>query len=62
MATLVKYKVEKLHFPIDGIYNYDVQEWRSVDNGKTWWYCGYGRYCQTLKEANEYVRFKKGEK
>lgn len=57
-----KYRVEKLHFPVDGIYNYNVQELISVDGGNTFWYCGSGKFCRTLEEANEYVRFKKGEK
>lgn len=56
-----KYRVEKLHFPVDGIYNYNVQELSSVDGGETFWYCGFGKFCRTLEEANEYVRQMKGE-
>lgn len=62
MASVIKkYRVEKLHFPVDGVYNYNVQELSSVDNGQTWWYCGFGKFCRTLEEANEYVRKMKGE-
>ena len=29
-----KYRIEKLHVPIDGVYHYNVQELTSVDGGK----------------------------
>ena len=61
MKVIKKYRVEKLHFPLDGVYNYDVQEWSSVDGGKTFWHCGFGKYCKTLAEANEYVKSMKGD-
>ena len=47
-----KYRIEKLHVPIDGVYHYNVQELTSVDGGKTFWYCGFGKFCRTLEEAN----------
>jgi len=55
MDTIKKYKIEKLHFPVDGVYNYNVQELTSVDGGKSFWYCGFGKFCRTLEEANEYI-------
>ena len=61
MEVIKKYRVEKLHFPLDGVYNYNVQELSSVDGGKTFWYCGFGKYCKTLNEANEYVKSMKGD-
>lgn len=61
MEVIKKYRVEKLHFPLDGVYNYNVQELSSVDGGKTFWYCGFGKFCKTLNEANEYVKSMKGD-
>ena len=61
VTVIKKYRVEKLHFPVDGVYNYNVQELTSVDGGQTFWYCGFGKFCRTLEEANEYVREMKGE-
>ena len=61
MEVIKKYRVEKLHFPLDGVYTYNVQELSSVDGGKTFWYCGFGKYCKTLNEANEYVKSMKGD-
>ena len=61
MEVIKKYRVEKLHFPLDGVYNYNVQELSSVDGGKTFWYCGFGKYCKSLEEANEYVKSMKGD-
>lgn len=51
---MIKYEIKSLFFPID-CYNYYVEEWRSVDSGKTFWYCGHGRYCKTLEEAKAYI-------
>lgn len=54
MKTLEKVKIEKLSFPINGVYNYNAMIFRSVDSGKTFCYCGYGKYCKTLEEAEAY--------
>lgn len=54
MEIIKKRKIEKLSFPVDG-YNYNVMEWRSVDGGKTFLYCGYGKFCKTLEEAEQYA-------
>lgn len=54
MKTLEKVKIEKLSFPINGVYNYNAMIFRSVDSGKTFCYCGYGKYCKTLEEAESY--------
>ena len=61
IAVVKKYRVEKLHFPVDDVYLYNVQEFTSVDGGNTFWYCGFGKFCRTLEEANEYVRKMKEE-
>lgn len=61
IAVVKKYRVEKLHFPVDDAYLYNVQELTSVDGGNTFWYCGFGKFCRTLEEANEYVRKMKEE-
>ena len=54
METIVKCSIEKLAFPVDG-YTYNVMEWRSVDGGEVFAYCGHGRYCRTLHEAEQYA-------
>lgn len=54
MEMIVKCTIEKMAFPVDG-YAYNVQELRSVDGGETFWYCGHGRYCRTLHEAEQYA-------
>lgn len=61
IAVIKKYRVEKLHFPVDNVYLYNVQELTSVDGGNTFWYCGFGKFFRTLEEANEYVQKMKGE-
>ena len=54
METIVKCSIEKLAFPVDG-YTYNVMEWRNVDGGENFWHCGHGRYCRTLREAEQYA-------
>lgn len=54
MKILEKVKIEKLSFPIDGVYNYNALIFRSVDGGKTFLHCGYGKYCKTFEEAEAY--------
>lgn len=55
-----KYKVVRLHFPVDG-YRYNVQILTSIDNGRTYYYCGQGRYCKTIHDCLEYIRQVKEE-
>lgn len=61
MDIMKKYKIISLHFPIDGFYNYNVQEWRSVDGGNNFYYCGFGKYCKTFEECREYIKKEGGE-
>lgn len=56
MGVIEKVTISKLSFPLDGVYRYDAQVWRSIDGGKTFYHCGDGRYCKTRKEAKEYAR------
>lgn len=57
-----KYTVEKTSFPLDGVYNWNVQVWISIDNSG-FYYCGIGKYTRTKKEAIEYIRaYKKAAK
>lgn len=60
MVTITKCTIEKLAFPVSG-YRYNVMEWRSIDGGQNFWHCGHGRYCKTLKEANQYAESVDGE-
>lgn len=55
METMRKYVIEKLAFPLDGIYNYNAKVLTSTDGGKTYWYCGIGKFCKTEEEAQEYI-------
>jgi len=49
-----KYIVCKLFFPVDGNM-YNVMRVNSVDGGKTFWYCGVGKYCKDLNAVNQYL-------
>lgn len=51
---MCKVKIEKLSEPVGVNYNYNAKILTSVDNGKTFQYCGNGKYFQTLKQAEEY--------
>jgi hypothetical protein len=46
--------INKLAFPIDGCLNYNVQLWYEFEN--TYVYAGYGRYTQTLEQAEEFAK------
>ena len=49
--------IRKCAFPVDieGKLVYDAQIWTSVDGGKTYGYCGLGKFCHTEQEAQEYA-------
>jgi hypothetical protein len=55
MKPIYKVVVEKLHFPIDNHYFYDVKILTSIDNGKSFWYGGNGKYARTLEEAEKFA-------
>lgn len=50
-----KYTLEKLVFPVNG-YFYYVMTWRSIDNGKTFYYCGDSKYFRTKEDALAYKK------
>ena len=53
---MIKYvKIVKYAFPVDG-YRFDVQIWRSLDGGKTYWHCGCGKMFRELWQALQYKR------
>ena len=54
METIQKVVISKLSFPVDG-YLYNAQIVRSVDSGKTFWYCGNGKFCKSREEAVNYA-------
>ena len=37
-------------------YSYNVQLWTTQDDGKTWNYCGVGRFCRTMKDVINYIK------
>lgn len=51
---MYKIVIEKLSEPVGINYNYNAKIFTSVDNGKTFRYCGNGKYFQTLEEAEKY--------
>ena len=51
-----KYTIEKTSIPIDGAYNYNAQVWISVDGGASFYYCGIGKFCRTLNDAEKYCQ------
>lgn len=44
MKTINKIVIEKLHFPIDNRYNFNLCVLTSVDGGEKFYYCGNGKY------------------
>ncbi len=50
MAVLRKYRVEKMDYSVDG-YSYMVKLVTSLDGGKSFYYCGDGKYFKTEQEA-----------
>lgn len=46
--------ITKLKFPLDGNLHYNVQIVRSTD-GKSFWYCGCGKFCRTKQEARQFI-------
>lgn len=59
MATIRKVEIKTIDSQhptyIDG-YRYDALVKTSVDGGKSYLYCGIGKFCKTLKEAQGYKR------
>ena len=53
METIERVEIKEMSFPVYG-YNYNAMILRSVDGGKTFWYCGCGKYFRTFKEAETY--------
>lgn len=51
-----KVEIHKLNFPVANIYNYNAMIFRNVDGGKTFFYCGYGKYFATIEEAQDYKK------
>lgn len=58
--VISKVYISKLRIPINaGVQDtreFNVSIVRSVDGGKTFWYCGCGKFCRTEAEAKDYVR------
>ena len=55
MKLTAFWKIIPNSFPVGG-YPYNVQEWRSVDGGENYCYCGIGKYCKTIDECCEYIK------
>ena len=52
---MYKVKIEKLSEPVGVNYNYNAKIFTSVD-GKTFYYCGNGKYFQTLEQAETFKK------
>ena len=48
-----KVTIEEMFFMLDGVYKYNAMLWSSLD-GINWYHAGFGRYCKTLEEAEQY--------
>lgn len=57
MKAINKISIEKLHFPIDNYYNFNLCVLTSVDGGVNFYYCGNGKYAtdeaDVLKKLEE---------
>ena len=51
-----KVKIQKLNEPVGVNYHYNAKIFTSVDNGKTFYYCGNGKYFQTLEQAETFKK------
>lgn len=54
MKIMRKAVIKKYDVPVRGD-EYNVQIWWSIDGGKTYCYCGCGRFCRTEAEAQAYA-------
>ena len=54
MEVIRKFQIEKLAFNVDG-FHYNVSVWISVDDGKTFYYCGIGKFCKTREDCKRYI-------
>ena len=52
--VLSKVYISELNYPVDG-YTHNVQITRSVDGGQKFYYCGCGKYCKSLEQAEDYA-------
>ena len=50
MTVINKVHIHPLNFSFEG-YTVNAQIYTSVDGGKTFYYCGNGKYFKTLEEA-----------
>lgn len=53
MEAINRYRLERLHFPVDG-YLFIVKTITSVDGGQNFYYCGNSEYFKTEAEAAAY--------
>ena len=51
MNTMYKFNIETLSFPIEG-NKYNLQVLTITDGGRTFYYCGIGRFCKDMDEVN----------
>ena len=52
--AVTKLIVRGLAFPVDG-YRYHTMVWRSTDSGRTYFYCGDGKYSRDWEDAERYI-------
>lgn len=62
MSNMIsKYIVCKLFFPVDGNM-FNVMKVNSIDGGKSFWYCGVGKYCKDMNDVKKYLSGRDCEK
>lgn len=62
VEAIRKYTVERLQFPVDGVYTHYVMTWTSVDGGETFYHCGESKYFRTEAEARRYAEEQEAQK
>lgn len=56
MKSILKIKVIPGAYGLNNEFKFNVQQWHSYDNGRTFVYCGFGRFCRSAEEVDAYTR------
>lgn len=52
----IKVKVIKGDYGLHEEFKYNVQIWKSINYGRTFYYTGTGKFCRTKKEVKAYIK------